>query len=328
MESQKINDSLNPIIHSITENEYTTFVNLLPELASLSPDISQVRDFKSLDQAKLAAASLFSSLIETMDKRLRDPAVGIAVVDIAQSDTLDATLNAYWGVVVALSLTKNLFEPARDRVNGTPYTIYAASHEKSKQLTSMGLPGVAPETKLGFHTDGLLTDEGVAMPLNIMLYNILIEYNKPGNFYWAPFSLWPEKDRYMQSIGLGQRYKIMMTPSIYESDNGKLETVSPRQVEAPIFVPDASFDYPMYLNGTVIEKIGDANFDGRLIEDMKTSLSNSAPRFLVPQKARRIIFARNISGAHARDIFESPNRGAPYTRIFMRSVDQICIPLQ
>lgn len=60
---------------------------------------------------------------------------------------------------------------------------------------------------------------------------------------------------------------------------------------------------------------------------MRRSLATNRMRFSVPQKTRRLIFVRNVWGAHARDVFEEPNPDTLYTRIFLRSVDDNCIKL-
>jgi hypothetical protein len=270
---------------------------------------------------------LLSDLLHVISENLSDQTKGIAVVDIAASKHMDSTEDAFWGVVLALSLTKNIFQPSRDKINDTPYTIYAASHQNADKLADMGLPRIAPEEKLGFHTDGLLATHGIALPHHIMLYNISIEYQQPGNLYWIPFSLWEEKRKYAELIGIGGRYKIAVTPSVYETGTDELEIVSPRYVEVPIFVDSANLDYPVYINGTVAKRSDGAAFDMQTIDDLKASLAKNPKRFAVPQKIRRIIFARNVAGAHARDVFQRPRETVPYTRIFMRSVDRHCVEL-
>jgi hypothetical protein len=270
---------------------------------------------------------LFASLLGEIESDLSNPQIGIAAVDIPESSHYNDTDNAFWGVALSLALGSNIFSLGQDRINSTPYTVYAASYQKSKSLTDLGLQPVAPETKLGFHTDGVLTSGKVSMPVNIMLYNISIEYRKPGNFYWIPFSMWAERDAYMKRIGVNRPYDIKVTPSVYEIDENRLEMVSPQQVTAPIFVSTESFGIPLYLNGDVISSSDDSAFDPSAIEDLRDSLAANGMRFSVPQKTRRLIFVRNVLGAHARDIFEEPNPDALYTRIFLRSVDDNCIEL-
>jgi hypothetical protein len=327
MEIEGTYESLTPFADVVTVDQYHSFIEQLPSFTQFSPDISRIKSEDAMTESTIVAASLFSNLIQTVNDNLSDKTKGIAVVDIASSINMDSTEDAYWGVVLALSLTNNIFRPSRDRINGTPYTIYVASHQNSSKLARMGLPRIAPEEKLGFHTDGLLSEHNIAMPHHIMLYNIAIEYQRPGNFYWIPFSLWEEKHEYSRLIGIGDRYKIAVTPSVYQIGVDELERVSPQHVNVPIFVDSANLDYPVYINGTVIERSDRAEFDMQNIIDMKESLTKNPRRFAVPQKTRRIVFARNVAGAHARDVFQQPNEAASYTRVFMRSVDHHCVEL-
>lgn len=205
--------------------------------------------------------------------------------------------------------------------------MHAASYRKAKGLTDLGLRPVAPEEKLGFHTDGVQASDNVAMPVNIMLYNISIGYRNPGNFYWIPFLMWSEREVYVRRIGVDRLYNIKITPSVYETGDRRLEVMSPRQIVAPIFVSNEKFGAALYLNGDVISRSDGSRFDSNSISDLRNSLAANKERFSVPQKARRLIFVRNVLGAHARDIFEQPNHDSPYTRLFLRSVDENCIKL-
>lgn len=327
MESGRTYELLVPFIDLISSQQYEAFLEQLPNLQRLAPDISEFKNDKEMDDAASAAAAIFPSLIKSINNNLSHPEKGICAIDIPSTDRLDATENAYWGVCLALALAYNVFRPARDRVNDTPYTIYAASHRNSEKLTKMGLPPISPETKLGFHTDGLLTEGRVAMPHNIMLYNIAIAYEQPGSFYWIPFSLWKDKNKYMDLLGIGEHYRISVTPSVYESNGNGARSALRQHVDTPIFVDDQAMRYPMYLNGIVTARSDGESFDKRIIEDMRRSLTKNRARFAIPQKTRRIVFARNIAGAHARDVFESPIHGATFTRILLRSVDKRCVEL-
>jgi hypothetical protein len=327
MESGRTYELLVPFIDLITSQQYEAFIEQLPNLQCLAPEISELRNDREMDDAASVASAIFSALIESIKINLSHPDKGICVIDIPSTDRLTATENAYWGVGLALALAHNVFRPARDRVNDTPYTIYAASHQHSEKLTKMGLPPISPETRLGFHTDGLLTEGRVAMPHNIMLYNIAISYEKPGSFYWIPFSLWEDKNKYMDLLGIGNRYRISVTPSVYEFNGNDARSILDQYINAPIFVNDQAMRYPMYLNGIVTARSDGEPFDKQIVDNMKESLTKNRARFVVPQRTRRIIFARNIAGAHARDIFESPIPGATFTRVFLRSVDTHCVEL-
>lgn len=318
---------LTPIIRVVEPHVYELYIDSASNLACLSPDISRITDEIIKEKPKSVASFLFSNLLEEIESDLSNPELGIAVVDIPKSPKFSETDNAFWGVALSLALGSNVFSLGQDRINRTPYTVYGASYRKSRGLADLGLQPVAPETKLGFHTDGLLIDDKVSMPINIMLYNISIEYQKPGNFYWLPFSLWSERDIYIKRIGIDRPYNIKVTPSVYEIADGQLEVVSPKQVTVPIFVSTEPFETTLYLNGDVVSSAATSDSESRAIEDLRASLSANRVRFSVPQKTRRIIFVRNVLGAHARDIFEEPNPDAQYTRIFLRSVDTNCIDL-
>jgi hypothetical protein len=77
----------------------------------------------------------------------------------------------------------------------------------------------------------------------------------------------------------------------------------------------------------VISRCDNPDFDLTIIDDLKNSIAENNIRYAVPQKRRRIIFACNLKGAHARDIFKEPTIGATYTRIFMRSIDSKVLDL-
>jgi hypothetical protein len=319
--------NLTPEVLHVNIDEYHAFIQQSHDIAQCSPDLSQLKDDILLKTAAMIASALFRKKIEVIKKALSDPETAIIAIDIAESKNLNPNENAYWGAVIALALGSNAFHLAKDGVNQTPYTIYAASYNKSKELATLGLDTVAPETKLGFHTDGMIGRSGVYMPHNIMLYNIIIEYKNPGNFYWVPFALWRERKLFMDQLGVGKRYRIKVTPSVYDLGGGMLKMALPQEVEAPIFVQDESNNNPLYINGQVTGRVGDDKFNLSLIDELKESISKNEIRYAVPQRNRRVIFACNLKGAHARDIFEKPTEGVPFTRVFMRSVDANVIDL-
>lgn len=319
--------SLIPKTVILAENDYQNFIHQISGSRAITPDISTLHDCAFVDKASDVAREMFASVVDLIKSELSDPRTGIVIADIPESQNLHVNDNAFWGVVMAVALGSNVFTPSKDKINGTPFTAYAASYEKSNELAEFGLPTVAPETKLGFHTDGVVSGDRVCMPRNIMLYNVVIEYGRPGCFHWVPFDLWSDKTKFMKRVGIGKRYSIKLTPSIYDLGNGKLEIASPDKVHVPIFLDDEHNRFPLYINGTVVGSENDEPFDPRLFDALKQSIAENRIRYSVPQKSRRMIFARNTAGAHARDIFEDPVPNTPYTRIFLRSVDMDTISL-
>ncbi|WP_277188120.1 hypothetical protein [Caballeronia sp. BR00000012568055] len=318
---------LTPKIIELGEADYQHFIDQLPDASAIIPDISKLNDRALTQSAHKLASEIFSTEIDLVKSELSDAKAGIVAVDIPESRTLSVDDNAFWGVALATGFGSNVFSLAHDKINGTPFTIYAASYEKSRELTEFGLPTVAPETKLGFHTDGVIHGDTVSMPCNIMLYNVLIEYYRPGCFHWVPFHSWDEKKTFMERVGVGKRYSVKLAPSIYDLGEGKLEIVSPDTVDVPIFADDEKNEFPLYINGSVVGSSDNESFDPEIFAALKQSIADSRVRYSVPQRSRRIIFARNVAGAHARDIFEEPIPGVPYTRIFLRSVDVDAVSL-
>jgi hypothetical protein len=318
---------LTPKILEFSEIEYRSFIEQLSALEVVSPDISKLSDRDLIKAASEVACRMFPEAINIVKSELSDTRTGIIAVDIPETDHVSVDDNAFWGVVMATAFGSNVFTLSTDKINKTPFTLYAASYEKSQKLTEFGLPTVAPETKLGFHTDGVICNDSVSMPRNIMLYNVVIEYRRAGCFHWVPFDSWAEKRLFMERVGVGKRYSVRLTPSIYDLGDGRLEVASPDKVDVPIFPDDEGNKYPLYINGAVIKSEDNIDFDPVIFDLLKRSIEENKIRYSIPQKSRRIIFARNIAGAHARDIFDEPIGDVPYTRIFLRSVDTDTISL-
>jgi hypothetical protein len=318
---------ITPKIIEISEADYISFISQLPKISEISPDISRLTDPALLLDAQGIASNIFDEAINIVKNELSEAHSGIVAVDIPESPQVDVDENAFWGVALATAFGSNIFHLSRDKINKTPFTVYAASYEKSGELAEFGLKTVAPETKLGFHSDGVINGSGILMPKNIMLYNVVIEYGRAGCFHWVPFDLWREKKIFMDRVGVGKRYSIKLTPSIYDLGDGRLEVTSPDKVNVPVFPDNEENRYPLYINGKIIGCEDRSHFDPDLFDELKQSIENNLVRYSIPQKNRRIIFARNIAGAHARDIFEEPVGNPPYTRIFLRSVDMDAVNL-
>ncbi len=124
----------------------------------------------------------------------------------------------------------------------------------------------------------------------------------------------------MKSVGVGTKFKLKVTPSVYDV-NGSLETPFPTVVNVPIFFNSEVAGYPLYLNGNILGKADDSDFDLSIIDKLKKSLSQNKVVLSIPQKTRRLILACNLKGAHARDVFEDAIPEVKYTRLFLRSVD-------
>ncbi|SDL94412.1 hypothetical protein SAMN05192555_1089 [Franzmannia pantelleriensis] len=249
---------------------------------------------------------------------LQDDSCGIAALDIPEGVSNDPTHDALVGAIVAQAIVNKFMSPAIDRKNHTPFTLYNASKEGEKKLKKSGLRFYSPEEKLGFHTDGRIDSPNVYIPERLSIYNLLIAYKKPGDFYWLPFALWGEFESFAESIGWNVPYKFELTPIVYSGRGGELERPTLSAVEAPIFFKEGP-KKSMFYNGELADL--DNGIDNRSISmSLRESMQNNIFRYYVPQRARRVIIMNNSSGAHSRDIFNSPVAGTRYTRSFMRSI--------
>jgi len=227
----------------------------------------------------------------------------------------DASFAAFERAVIALGLSGVIQEPALDGVNGTPFTLYNASLRNEKALSSVGLAFNTPSEKLGFHSDGMIGCGGIYVPNTLMIHNLLVAYECPGNFYWAPSVSWPERDRFEDLFGLNRKFRIAITPIAYGDGVKLLKIVGEREIEAPIFWGNGK-DRAVFLNGEVLSQ------EAPLIAEMRDSIAWTADKFRVPQRLGRTVFIRNSAGFHARDVMQRPLEGTKYTRSMIRSVDR------
>jgi hypothetical protein len=314
----------------VSDTGYGEFISKAKNLHEICPDLSKWSHAGLLNEAAVIAGKLFPEEINAIQLAIDDVHRGVIALDIPTSKCFSIDIDAFWGCAVALAITRNLFVPQQDTVNGTPFTVYAASYEKSQKLTAAGLPPIAAEEMLGFHVDGTLHGDhadrsvmGVAIPTYLMLYNVSIAYQKPGSFHWLPFSAWRDMEHFAERFGIGKKYRIRLTPSVYETPTGTMENKFPPTINAPLFFRNPQGVLSLYLNGCVVLDGPDDGLapSSATLDELITSLMHSSGRVSIPQRARRAIFACNLSGAHARDVFESPFPDAPFGRIFLRSTD-------
>jgi hypothetical protein len=200
-----------------------------------------------------------------------------------------------------------------------PFSIFSASHENAKLLNSKELIQYPPEVKLGFHNDGMFRDNEINIPLHIMVYNMYINYQRPGNFKWVPIACWDEADKF-ENLLKGKLIKIRITPNYYFDKEGKITNTLIDMVEVPICHVNDNGERMFFLNGNVLQKDNGIEIV-ELVNSMRDSISKNQRKILINQKERRAVYLRNDFGFHARDIFEEPIKDADLTRIFIRAVD-------
>jgi hypothetical protein len=288
----------------------------------------KVRNFASLSDIKTSSvrealtslkSDIFKPTIDQMKLALKNPKVGLCGVDIPHGLSENPQEDSALGCLASVALTTSIFNPIDDIRNQTPFTLYNASRDNEDQLKKVGVKYYSPEDRIGFHTDGFLKDGAVSVPKFIAIYNVMIAYRKPGNFYYLPLEMWEEKAMYQEAIGLNRDITFSMTPIVYGDKDGNISAIETSPVTAPMFWRNSEGQRAMFFNGDV-EKGPKEVID--LVKSMKESLLDNPRRIACPIRNRRLFVMANDKGLHARDIFADPIDGVPYTRSFLRFVSQ------
>lgn len=253
---------------------------------------------------------------------LNDRSLGVVAVDVAEPLDPDPRRDAMLAALTAVLVSAAFMKPARDTRNGTPFSIYHASTESEARLRAAGIKHFSPRDKLGFHTDGLRLLGEVRVPNIIALYNIKIAYRRPGNLYWIPMSLWPERRKILDRVGPDITYSMNMTPIVFGNPDGSLDVSSANRISAPIVRRISETGETIFFNGEIVGRADGGSFDAGVIDAMRASLIANPVRLTVAQKPRRLALMRNLSGFHARDIFEEPIVTHGVTRSFLRLVSE------
>ena len=274
------------------------------------------------DRCCAIAMPLAEAVKTHITQALEDPTLSVLTLDVPHGLDPNAGQDAMQAAIIAITLMGVLFDPAIDPVNKTAFTVYNASPDNEARLKKAGLAYFSAEEKLGFHTDGSIDGQGTRVPEMIGLYNLLINYTKPGSLYWVPFSLWEEFDVFAEKLGWDVPYHVELTPSLYAGHgNGREGMV--RHLDVPVFKRDENSGAVVFFNGKIT---GRRPFNGEDIEpiitEMRQSISFNPVRYCIPQRERRLVLARNDRGFHARDMFENPRANCKYTRSFIRAVSK------
>jgi hypothetical protein len=319
-ERSKVEHYAAPIIN-VDRDTCREFIDILRRDGVNLSSLDALRDQSVFGDRRSAVETLIGDLQHDVTRALSDPDCGIIALDIPSGIEQNPTADTLMGAVIAAAVGTGFMTPTIDVRNGTPFTLYNASADNEAALKQAGVKFFSPNEKLGFHTDGRISGEAVYVPETLLIYNILIAYRRPGNFYWVPFNLWTEKDRFAEALGWNTAYRFEMTPIVYSGSAGQVSASAAKAIEAPIFWRDDQGNSAIFMNGEVIGKAGElGEFRRELVESMKDSISSNPARLAIPQKARRLLLMNNTAGFHARDIFNDPIAGTRYTRSFMRSV--------
>jgi hypothetical protein len=304
----------------ITNSDYELFTRELMK-KKITPSFKVFKDKSLVNEVTKLGEKLFGNIIFNIKCCLENPNTGIGFVDVPQNKQIKPQEDAFFGAAAALSISWNLADPSLDIINSTPFTIHTASQSNADKLAAARVKQNTPEAKLGFHNDGRIDDDNILVPNTIALYNILIAYNNPGYFYWVPFAVWPELNKFSDIFGVNKLYTFDIVPSAYAVGSDQLDIHGQNEITAPLFSKNQDGSTLMFLNGD-IKSDGEGNpVDADIIKSLQTSISTNQKKFAIKQQARRLILLANALGCHARDIFEQPIEGTQLTRVHIRSVD-------
>lgn len=265
-----------------------------------------------------------SDLLKTIKGQISDCDLGISVIDIPIPQAGVSVRQEIWfGAFVALGLIRNTFSPRKDKNTNLDFSIYNASPLGAKLLESKGIKYFSPEKNLGFHTDGLISDTSILSPKTVGIYNMFFGYQKPGSFFWAPFSKWNRFEEFCETVS-NKIYSIEITPITYKNNVGDLIVDQQGIFDIPLIAKQEGLAIP-YFNGEIVGCFTDKQSDLIALTNLMRSLESEAKIFYVEQKERRLIILNNWFGAHASDVFEEPLTKAGYTRSFFRAMDEDAI---
>lgn len=284
----------------------------LPLSATVDADLS-----KGL---ALSAGAIFDDVTQNTRLHASDPDVGIAGIDIPEIYE-DPTLDAITGAHLAVALSQFMLPAVLEKHNRTPFSMFNASAEHNETLDRLGMKGISPTDLLDYHSDGTISDDVLSVPNFISLYNIFINYQRRGSFYWVPTSAINDLERHVERIGFDDNYLFDLTPSVYSDEGSQRASVSAHRARTAIFRRHEG-RIVTFLNG---DFAGNEKTEGRCasltrLNDFKTAIRETRSKFAVAQESRRLVILNNAAGFHARDVFEDPIDGYAYTRSYLRSV--------
>jgi len=266
-----------------------------------------------------SAGEYFSEDIASATDLISDRDIGIAGMDIPIIYD-DPTKDAICGALVAVSISQHIMPSLLDKENKTPFSMFNASPENNAALAKAGMKNISPTDILDFHSDGSVLNDILAVPDYISIYNVFINYNQRGSFYWVPSSSISNLNSYIKEFGYEQEYLFDLTPTVYSEKGSEIKSIVARRARTSIFQKNSRDEVITFMNGSFLGKATDigGHLSERLAE-FQHEISTNGSRYAVPQESRRMVLLNNASGFHARDIFEDPIDGYPITRCYLRS---------
>ncbi|WP_414528463.1 hypothetical protein [Nodularia chucula] len=311
--------STTPSIIFLSKENTISFRAKLVTILGASKTLDAYRSKDLQDNVAKYVSDFFKSDMQKIEAELANQ--GIAVIDVPEISELDAADDALLIVGLFMGLFKGFADPNISPIDLMPFTLHEASHSDSDKLNGAGFEEIRPDAKLGFHNDGLIDENTVSIPKYIGLVNLFIGYENPGNFYWVKSSS-ISLDSLDQLISEEEKKAavVQITPSVFKGADGSFERYGIDTIKTSLIGRNEHGELRLFLNGSVnVDKNSESIM--QFFNYLKNKIKESEEKVTVPQKERRIIFIKNTSGFHARDIFENPFPDLDLSRVFIRLMD-------
>lgn len=310
-------------VMKVGEQAFAAFVSALAsEGPSEGPTMDHFKDQTFRSAYLRAAAITMQDVISQAVPALQDESLGMAVVDIPQlsgTSEADSQIN---GFACAAAIFSSLARASLVPPNNVPFGLHLSRTTPRENEDGSTPVSYTPDTEFGFHTDGITRSGGLYVPDTIGVYNLLLTFQRPGNFHWLPYSRWPEFSKYAETLELNSAVAIEIAPAAYLGKNGKEIVGGARVVEVPVVKLGKESRRPVFFcNGRLAQYEGDAHRVADLMREMRASLSAGGRHFSVPQRERRLIVVRNSGGFHSRDRLLMPQPDCELSRVFARFID-------
>ena len=313
---EKTSADLQALWYELSQSQFAALT-----LAELSSDVVD-------EVTALSRNRGLDEVVAGLKAQLDEPELGYAFVDLSPHEACAPKQRARATALAATAIFRALATPTTDPHNQTPFNVYKSSAERAAAMREAGIHFYAPDEKLGFHNDAVVSGDVIRLPRYVGLLNLFIGYDRPGNFYWLPITHWTDRTRWVDALGAEARAVVDTTPMVYESElgSGDLALQASGEFEVSLFPDILGSVQPgpgVFMNGTV-RRVVDAA--GRSIADgaarLQASLMACPRRIALPQRAGRLILLRNDSGVHSRDIFTEQTISKGVTRLLLRTMSR------
>ncbi|MDP4504179.1 hypothetical protein [Nonomuraea turcica] len=297
---------------SLEPDHVEEFIGRFPE--DRVPSLAAFRDAEIYREATHTARLSFPDTLEAANELLDAPGIAAAQISFPAMEQLGPQAETLLMATLAVSIGGCMVQACIDSRNRTPFELTKTSPANHERLVSAGLSHFGLGDVHGFHTDIRVDPEtrAVFVPNRIVLHNIYIGFEQPGDLLWVPVHSWPDRKEFRTAFGVGRPYTMKLTPDAREGDD--LAAVDIKQISVPVFSTTSAHEELVCVNGVITADAAQPDLPAR----MQSSLARSPGRIALPQATRQVIILANQYGLHGRDMFKDPTDGI---RVHLRMMD-------